>query len=125
VDDIEPDEVLDFNDLLDPWERPGAVRRDCKPHRGLLLLALGVASLAWGLLSLILVAPGLLGLAFGIASWALATRDLAEIAQGIMDPDGIQQAQRARSLGVSGVVLSLIGTVGYAFLLLLCFAPRR
>jgi hypothetical protein len=37
-------------DELQPWEEPGGVRRDCEPHRRHLLLWLGYASAACGLL---------------------------------------------------------------------------
>lgn len=36
---------------LPPWERPGAVRRDCDSHRGEWLAKLGAASLYCGSLS--------------------------------------------------------------------------
>jgi hypothetical protein len=35
-----------------PWEQPGAVRRDCEPHRGRLLAALGRAALVCACLGL-------------------------------------------------------------------------
>jgi hypothetical protein len=68
-----------------PWEQPGAVRRDCEPHRGPLVLTLGILSIVCGSLALgawlcfgpaVLLA--LLGLPLGIVAWVLGTRDLGE-----------------------------------------------
>jgi len=55
-----------------PWERPGAVRRDCQPHRAPLLLALADASLLLGALSLCLGFPTLAAFACGAGARGLA-----------------------------------------------------
>ena len=55
-----------------PWERPGAVRRDCQPHRAPLLLALADASLLLGTLSLCLGFAALAGFACVAVAWGLA-----------------------------------------------------
>src|SRR5437879_4922791 len=64
----------DDQDEVPPWERPGAVRRDCEPDRNWLLKPLGIARLILGALSVCVVLPGLLGLAAGVTTCALAQR---------------------------------------------------
>src|SRR5262249_24725654 len=69
-----------------PWERPETawVRRDCEPHRGTLILVLGILSLVT--VGIYFFSP--VGLGLGIAAWAMCQRDLAKIRQKIMDPQG-------------------------------------
>ena len=92
-----------------PWERPGAVRRDCEPHRGPLLLWLGGAGWVCGLTSLGLVAPAFLGLALGLTTQVLARRDLAKMEAGLMDPEGAGLVRKASGYGAVGALLSLVG----------------
>src|SRR5262249_41617250 len=62
-----------------PWERPGRrVRRDVDPHRGNLILVLGILGL---------VIP-LIGLGLGITAWVMGRRDLARMDRRELDPDG-------------------------------------
>jgi hypothetical protein len=56
--DIQSDDQA--GDEVRPWEQPGAVRRDCSPHRAGLLRALGTAARVCGLLSLCLAGSVLL-----------------------------------------------------------------
>lgn len=100
-----------------PWERPGAVRRDCVPHRGHLLLGLAVAGLICGLLSFVLWLPGAFGILLGIASVDLAGRDLLAMEAGVMDPSGRGQAERARVYGTWGAACGSIGLLLYPVLL--------
>jgi hypothetical protein len=69
-------------DHLEPWEQPGALRRDYLAHRGPWLVVLGVAAL----LCAIALPP--VGLALGILTWRLAQSDLARMNAGQMDPAG-------------------------------------
>jgi hypothetical protein len=106
-----------------PWERPGAFRRDCEPHRGPLVLSLGVAALY---LSAYLAAaplalqpalpwlPGrplpawclplfpLAGFLLSLAAWALARHDLALMRRGRMDPAGGRRFRPGGGAGVPG-----------------------
>jgi hypothetical protein len=102
-----------------PWERPGAVRRDCAPHRGGLLLALGDASLLLGALSLALGFLAVTGLCVGAAAWALAARDLRWMRARVMDPAGRSRTARARARAGAGVALSLYAVVLWGWFLLL------
>jgi hypothetical protein len=62
-----------------------------KPHRGTLILVLGI-------LSLIVCAP------LGIVAWVMGNGDLKEIDAGLMDPEG-------RSLTQAGKICGLIATI--------------
>jgi hypothetical protein len=99
-----------------PWDRPGAVRRDCEAHRGGLLLALGDASLLLGVLSLPLGFLALMGLGLGTAAWALASRDLRRMRTRVMDPGGLADTVLGRARARAGLTLSI-----YAAALWTCF----
>jgi hypothetical protein len=109
---------------LEPWEQPGAVRRDCEPHRSGLLLGLaipaaiaGVLSFfclplygsgahelsavrgpvgAWEVVVLLFVSlPWLIALPLGVLVWITAERDLVRMRAGLMDSRGLQRAENA------------------------------
>ena len=63
-----------------------------KPHRGTLILVLGI-------LSLVLCAP------LGIAAWIMANGDLKQIDAGTMDPTGRSTTNAGRICGIVGTVL--------------------
>jgi hypothetical protein len=93
-----------------PWEEPGAVRRDCAPHRGTFLAVLGAVSLACGFFSCCLVVPGLVGLPLGLATLVMGRRDLGLMEAGLMDPEGRKRTEEALTNAGVGIVLSLAGT---------------
>ncbi len=97
-----------------PWEGRDryAIRRDCEPHRGTLILILGIMSLvmAW----VWFVSPVALGL--GISAWVMGGRDMAKINARRMDPEGRGLTQAGYVCGIIGTILSgLIGLccIGY------------
>jgi hypothetical protein len=94
-------------DDLHPWDRAGAVRRDCEPHRGHLLLVLGYAGAACGLLSCLFL-PGIGAVVLGVAVEAMARADLAKMRQGRMDPAGKAATERARSWADFGGALGAV-----------------
>jgi hypothetical protein len=108
-----------------PWDRPGAVRRDCEPHRGPLLFWLGGGSLLCGIASLWLVVPALIGLPLGVVVLLLGGRDLKKMAAGVMDPEGAELVKKSGGYAVGGVVLSLGAGAVYGGLLVwrLLFGP--
>ena len=69
-----------------------------KPHRGTLILVLGI-------LSLLICQP------VGIAAWLMGSADLKQIAAGTMDPEGKSLTQIGQILGIIAVVLMVIGIV--------------
>jgi predicted Zn finger-like uncharacterized protein len=84
-----------------PWDqgyRPYRdVRRDSEPHRGTLILTLGIVSIvtAWLL--------GPIGLVVGIITWFMGQRDLKKMKANVMDPQGLGSTQ-------AGWICAIIGT---------------
>ena len=74
-----------------------------KPHRGTLILVLGI-------LSLVVCAP------LGIAAWIMGNGDLKEIDAGTMDPSGRSLVSAGRICGMIGTIL--LGLSIIAFILL-------
>ena len=82
-----------------------------KPHRGPVILVLGI-------LSLIVCAP------LGIAAWVMGSGDLKEMDAGKMDPVGRGNTEAGKICGMIGTILMIIGTiigiiVGFLFLALM------
>ena len=71
-----------------------------KPHRGTLVLVLGI-------LSLVVCAP------LGIAAWIMGNNDLKEIAAGTMDPSGQQTTNIGKILGMIGTILLALGLIAF------------
>lgn len=69
-----------------------------KPHRGTLILVLGI-------LSLVICAP------LGIVAWVMGNTDLREIAAGTMDPAGKDLTTIGRILGIIATVLLALGLI--------------
>jgi hypothetical protein len=91
-----------------PWERPGAVRRDCEPHRGALLRVLKSAC-GFSILGGFLCAPvALVALGVGLTTWRLARRDLRAMRAGRMDPAGMPLAVEARRTGCAAVLFPIL-----------------
>jgi len=101
-----------------PWERHGALRRDCEPHRAGQVLRLGNVGLAFGSVclagcllvccspfpTLVIVLPcSLVGLPCGLTAWVMARRDLRLMTAGMMDPAGLRRTEKARSVSQKGV----------------------
>ena len=97
----EPDDDYDTDDDTDDDDRPGrrgrGRRRYLKPHRGDLILVLGILS--------IFVAQVILG----PIAWVMANNDLKEMRAGRMDPDGEGNTNTGRICGIVGTVLGGIG----------------
>jgi len=75
-----------------------------KPHRGTLILVLGI-------LSLIVCGP------LGIAAWIMGNGDLREIDAGTMDPAGRTMTQAGRICGIIACILMILSVVVGAVLL--------
>ena len=91
-----------------PWERPGAVRRDCEPHRARLVVALGGLAEFCGMLICLVGVTAPLAIGLGVAAWLMARRDLARMRQGLMNPAGRRYTELGGSLGLSGAILGLL-----------------
>jgi predicted RNA-binding Zn-ribbon protein involved in translation (DUF1610 family) len=91
-------------DDFDSEERPR--RRDLAPHRGALILTLGLIGIViWP------AAP---------FAWTMGNGDLKEIHAGRMDPDGEGQVHAGM---VCGMIGSIIGGIGAALLCCCCGIP--
>jgi hypothetical protein len=96
-----------------PWEQPGAVRRDCEPHRGTMLLGLGrlslwlvALSLLLGLMSVVLAVP------LAVVVLVMASRDRAKMRAGTMDPAGESLARKGSRYGTAALVLCALVLLG-------------
>jgi len=110
-------EVIEDEEDDRPWDRPGsAFRRDLEPHRGGLILTLGIVSIVIGLpFSACCQGFGLVfavaGIALGITAWVLGQRDLKKIDTQAMDPRGRATVQAGRICGIVGTSLSIVGAI--------------
>jgi hypothetical protein len=78
-----------------------------KPHRGVLILVLGILG--------IVVCPFM-----SIASWVMGKGDLAAMDAGQMDPEGKGLTKAGYILGIVGVCLAIVGILfGALFFLVL------
>jgi predicted Zn finger-like uncharacterized protein len=90
-------------------------RRDAEPHRGGLVLGLGITSLV-----LVLVcglAP--ISLVLGLVAWVMGHGDLRKIDAGAMEPEGRGNTQAGWICGIIGTVFSglfLLGCAGFFLL---------
>ncbi|MCX7045490.1 MAG: DUF4190 domain-containing protein [Candidatus Sumerlaeota bacterium] len=69
-----------------------------KPHRGILILVLGI-------LGMVVCLP------CGIAAWIMGSRDLKEMNAGKMDPGGRGQTYAGRVLGMIATILAIVAFV--------------
>jgi predicted Zn finger-like uncharacterized protein len=91
-----------------PWEPTRAIprRRDAEPHRGTLILVLGILSIVMVLLC------GIVGLPLGIAAWVMGRRDLVKMRQNMMDREGEDLTQAGWICGIIGTVLDALWLLG-------------
>ncbi len=100
-----------------PWEQPGAVRRDCEPHRGSQLLWLGRLSLWLVVLSLLLGAVVVLvAIPLAVAVLVMASRDRAKMRAGTMDPAGEAQTRKGGRYGTAALALCALVVLAVACL---------
>jgi hypothetical protein len=115
-EELEPD-----RDYLRRLRHGPGLRRDCLPHRGRLLAALGTFSMVVGGLSLCLLGLGsVLAIPVGIAVWIMANQDLELMRSGEMDPAGRTQTENGRVGAIVGIIL---GALFAAFYALMFFRP--
>jgi hypothetical protein len=83
------------------------------PHRGALILVLGI--LSWVACPLLL----------GILAWVMGNGDLREMDAGRMDPSGRGLTDAGRILGMINVILGIVAVVLYLVLMVGAVATRR
>jgi hypothetical protein len=89
-----------------PWTgQDAAPRRDWEPHRGVLIVVLGVVSLT------VLFCP-LLGLPSGLAAWSMGRTDLERMRMNEMDPEGSALTRAGMWCGVIGTFLQGLISLG-------------
>ena len=82
------------DDFDDDDDRPRRRRRDYTPHRGTMILVLGILSLVG------------CGIFTGIPAWIMGNGDLKQIRAGQMDPEGEQLTNIGRILGMISCILT-------------------
>jgi len=80
-----------------------------KPHRGTLILVLGI-------LGLLVCGP------LGIVAWVMGSGDLKEMDAGSMDPSGRGNTNAGKICGIIATVLTIISVLIIAALFLFGFA---
>jgi hypothetical protein len=103
-DDVEDDDYVGFR-----------IRRrgEFPPHRGGLILALGLVAIVGGLLMLF-------PFAIGPIAWLLGSLDLRAMNDGRMDPEGRSMTQAGQVLGLVSTVFLVLGVLGIGC----CFFAR-
>ena len=77
-----------------------------KPHRGNLILILGI-------LGLVVCTP------LAIVAWVMGSGDLKEMDAGMMDPSGRGSTNAGKICGIIGtilMILTIVGTIGFILL---------
>jgi hypothetical protein len=101
---------------------PGPLGGGIQPHRGGLILALGISSIAVLLLGCcdLFFPPCCLGtsaitIGLAVPAWVMANADLRAMAEGRVDPAGRGQTEAGRVCAIIAVILcglSLLGCLG-------------
>jgi len=78
-----------------------------KPHRGVLILVLGILSFVF------------CGIFTAIPAWIMGSGDLKEMDAGAMDPAGRGMTQAGKILGMIAVILFILGVLVFIALMAL------
>jgi hypothetical protein len=70
-----------------------------KPHRGTLILVLGILTFVF------------CGIFTALPAWIMGNKDLKEMDAGTMDPSGRSLTNAGRILGMIGTILTVVGAV--------------
>jgi LSD1 subclass zinc finger protein len=111
-DDREPEDD-EHNDHDEDWEAR-RMRRDLAPHRGGLILGMGIGSLVFGALGVGCCLFSSIGIPLGVASWIMGQGDLRKIDAGTMDPDGRGSTKGGYICGIIGCALGIVGLICFA-----------
>jgi predicted Zn finger-like uncharacterized protein len=114
-DDRDEDDDEDF-----PSRRRRRLRRDGQPHRGPLVLVLGIFSVVNAVATLLvccvfpfaMFVTAAIAVGLGLPAWILGARDLRQMKQRTMDESG-------RGATMGGYVCGIIGTISGALMLVL------
>ena len=90
-------------------ETQPVAQQPLQPHRGTVILVLGIVGLVIGLLgSFCCGIFGIAGCVCGIIAWVMANKDLKEMAAGTMDPTGRGMTQAGKICGIISVILAIV-----------------
>lgn len=81
-----------------PSQPPSVQGGPLRPHRGAMILVLGILGL-------------IICFILGIIAWVMATGDLRQMDAGQMDPSGRGLTQAGKILGIVATIINLIGFV--------------
>jgi predicted Zn finger-like uncharacterized protein len=98
------DDDDDDDDYDGPAQRRRRMRRDLDPHRGNLILGLGIFSIVANIGGICCLIPGVIGIPLGIVSLLFGLADVRKMDAGDMDPDG-------RGATTAGYICAIIGLV--------------
>lgn len=109
------DDYDDYDDYEDEYDdRPRRRRRGRgAPHRGGLILGLGIASFF------------VCGIVLGLIAWIMGNNDLKEMHAGRMDPEGEGLTNAGRICGMIAFFLNIVGIIIYIILFTVVFSQAR
>ena len=81
-----------------------STQQTLRPHRGGLILALGILGLVCCFIC-------------GIIAWVMGSNDLREMAAGRMDPSGQGMTNAGKICGMISVIIQIVGFVFYLLLM--------
>ena len=87
--------------------RPQTSHNNLEPHRGTLILVLGILSLV------------MCGFFTGIPAWIMGRNDLRKIKSGLMEPEGEGSTKGGMICGIICCIISLLSIIGIVLLILL------
>ena len=87
--------------------RPQTSHNILEPHRGTLILVLGILSLV------------MCGFFTGIPAWIMGRNDLRKIKSGLMEPEGEGSTRGGMICGIICCIISLLSIIGIILLILL------
>lgn len=87
-------------------EAQPTMQQPLKPHRGGVILALGILGIVVCFIC-------------GIIAWVMGNNDLTEMNAGVMDPSGRGLTQAGKICGMIGVILAIVGLCIWLFVMIL------
>jgi ribosomal protein S27E len=97
---------------VSPMSPPSSPFFATKPHRGGLILTLGILGIVLSMPGLCCPLLALGSLPCGISAWIMGASDLAEIRAGRMDFNGRGMTSAGVTLGIVGTVLGVLTVAG-------------
>ena len=87
-----------------------ATGQSLTPHRGTVILVLGIVGLAIPILFSLCcgIFSSIAGCICGIIAWVMANKDLRKMAEGKMDPTGRGLTQAGKVCGIISVILAIV-----------------